>query len=64
MNEWNERARKKLIEIATSEGLKYSHIARVTGIPAQTLSSWKQGRFNFKEDKLSRLENFFNKFSE
>ena len=64
MNERNERARKKIMEIVASEGLKYSHIARVTKIPSQTLSIWKQGRFNFKEDKLSRLEKFFNKFSE
>jgi len=63
MNDWNESVKERLIHIAENHGIRYNHIAKTTKIPAQTLSSWKHGRFNFKEDKLKRLEEFIETYS-
>ena len=48
---------QKLCEL---NNVKPGTVSRETGISTATLTSWKQGKYTPKQDKLQRIADFFN----
>jgi transcriptional regulator with XRE-family HTH domain len=40
-------------------GVKASEVSKATGIPQSTFSDWKKGKSNPKDEKISKIANFF-----
>lgn len=45
--------------LCNSKGVKPSEVSRATGITTATLTSWKQGKYTPKQDKLQKIADFF-----
>ncbi|WP_026565885.1 helix-turn-helix domain-containing protein [Bacillus sp. UNC41MFS5] len=58
MNEANKRIRAIFIKKLEDNGLKMKFVAEKVGIEYTTLSKWKNGVFNFAEDKLKKIAYF------
>lgn len=46
-------------KLCESRGIKPSAVSRETGISTATLTSWKQGKYTPKQDKLQKIADFF-----
>ena len=42
------------------DGIKPSDVSKATGISTATLTSWKQGKYTPKQDKLQLISDYFN----
>lgn len=42
------------------DGVKPSDVSKATGISTATLTSWKQGKYTPKQDKLQLIADYFN----
>ena len=42
------------------DGIKPSVVSKATGISTATLTSWKQGKYTPKQDKLQLISDYFN----
>lgn len=42
------------------DGVKPSDVSKATGISTATFTSWKQGKYTPKQDKLQLIADFFN----
>ena len=49
---------RKLCEL---NNVKLGTVSRETGISTATLTSWKQGKYTPKQDKLQKIADFFRK---
>jgi len=58
MREWNNTLRKAFITKLKQKGLKMTFVADKLGIEYTTLSKWKNGHFDFGEEKLKVVKNF------
>lgn len=47
-------------ELCKSTNVKPSAVSRATGIHTATLTSWKQGKYTPKQDKLQLIADYFN----
>lgn len=45
--------------LCKERGVKPGRVAKETGVATATLSSWKQGKYQPKSDKLQKLADFF-----
>lgn len=50
---------KRFEELLKIKGVKVADVCRETGIGRSTMTSWKQGKYNIKEDKKRALANYF-----
>ena len=41
------------------DGMTTYQVAKVTGISTASFTGWKQGKWNFKPDKLQKIADFF-----
>lgn len=46
-------------KLCTSHGVKPAHVASATGVKTATLSSWKNGTYTPKADKLMTIAEYF-----
>lgn len=46
-------------KLCDSNKVKPSHVSKATGISTATLTSWKQGKYTPKNDKLQKIADFF-----
>lgn len=58
----NDVARKKLEKVVEDYGMKMLFISKQSEIEYTTLSKWRNSVFDFKEDKLTKIENFIKKY--
>lgn len=49
---------RKYAQIRDEKGLTDYRVAKSTGIPASTLSEWKNGRYTPKVDKIAKIAAF------
>jgi transposase len=61
MREWNNRVRQAFIKALDDNGLKMKYVAEKLGIEYTTLSKWKNGVFDFKEENIKKIVNFLEK---
>ena len=47
-------------QLLDANGIKTADVARATGITTAAFTQWKQGRMNFKPNKLQLIADFFN----
>lgn len=53
-------AYKRFENLCEERNVNASQVAKSTGIDRSSFTYWKQGRFNFKIDKLCKIANYFN----
>lgn len=46
-------------KLCKEKGIKPSTVSKETGISTATLTSWKQGKYTPKQDKLQKIADFF-----
>lgn len=46
-------------KLCEEKGVKPSTVSKETGISTATLTSWKQGKYTPKQDKLQKIADFF-----
>lgn len=46
-------------KLCDERGVRPGTVGRHTGIPTATMTSWKQGKYTPKQDKLQRIAEFF-----
>ena len=51
---------KKFAELLAKNNVKASQVAKATGISTATLTSWKQGVYTPKIEKLMLIAKYFN----
>lgn len=49
----------KFEKLLKERGVNASQVSKATGISTATLTSWKQGKYTPKVDKLTKITNFF-----
>lgn len=59
---FNEVAREKLEKVVVDYGMKMIFISKESGVEYTTLSKWRNGVFDFKEDKLIKIEGFVKRY--
>lgn len=59
---YNSIAREKFEEVIRENGMKMIFASKKCEIENTTLSKWRNKVFDFKEDKLSKVENFINNY--
>ncbi len=47
-------------DLCKKNNVRPSDVSRATGISTATLTSWKQGKYTPKQDKLQKIADFFN----
>lgn len=47
-------------KLCEERGVKPGTVSRATGVSTATLTSWKQGKYTPKQDKLQKLADYFN----
>lgn len=55
LNEKNDLARKKLERYISENGVKLQFFAEKVNVPLSTLSKWKHGKKEFKEERLKEI---------
>lgn len=49
----------KFEKLLKEQGVNANQVSKATGISTATLTSWKQGKYTPKVDKLAKITNFF-----
>lgn len=49
----------KFQELCTIKGVRPADVSRATGISTATMTSWKQGKYTPKMDKLQKVADYF-----
>lgn len=47
------------LDLLNKKGVKVADVCKATGIRSSTMSDWKNGRYNLKQDKLLLIADYF-----
>lgn len=50
---------KRFERLLEERGVTTYQVAKATGISTASFTAWKKGKYNFKQDKLRRIADFF-----
>ena len=50
---------EKFVELLERTGRTTYQVAKATGISTAAFTAWKQGKYNFKQDKLQKIADYF-----